>query len=70
MSARTTGFHEASVKVVEGPIVEGSIMEAKEDVTTTWVTVGAWDLMVRRMEVVPLTAGSTTSVLGSAERQC
>jgi hypothetical protein len=67
MSASVTGFQLVSEKVVVGEvIVLSSMMAAKEEVTTTRRTVGAEWAMARRMEVVPRTAGSTSSFLGSA----
>lgn len=67
MSARVTGFHEASVKVVDGSAsLAASRMAAKDEVTTTRRTAGAARATARRRPVVPLTAGSIRSFWGSS----
>lgn len=62
-----TGFQEASLKVWFGSVILfSSKMAAKDEVMTTRRTVGAERAMALRMPVVPLTAGSMSSVLGSS----
>lgn len=68
MSARVTGFQEDSVNVVVGELMRASsMMAANEDVMTTRRTVGAERWMADRMDVVPMTAGSMSSVWGSVK---
>ena len=69
MSSLVTGFQLFSVKVWLGSVRRSSSsMAAKEEVTITLLTLGAECLMALRMEVVPIRAGSTISVWGSAVR--
>jgi hypothetical protein len=67
MSLTVTGFQLASEKVVEGSVsLSSSRIEANDDVMTTRLTDGAEACRALRMPVVPITAGSTRSFLGSA----
>lgn len=67
MSSMVTGFQEASLKVVAGSVtLAASRMAAKDEVTTTRRTEGADRAMALRTPVVPMTAGSMRSFLGSA----
>lgn len=67
MSARVTGFHDASLKVVAGSVnFDASRIAAKEEVTTTRRTEGADRAIALRIPVVPMTAGSMRSFWGSA----
>lgn len=67
MSSMVMGFQEASVKLTLGSVIfVASMMAAKDDVTTTRFTEGADLAMALSMPVVPMTAGSMRSFLGSA----
>lgn len=70
MSSRPSGFHDFSENVVLGSVRCFSLMmEAKDEVTTTRFTDGAERFSALRMPVVPITAGSISSVLGSSKTQ-
>jgi hypothetical protein len=67
MSSMPSGFQLASEKVCEASVSLPSVrMAAKDEVTTMRLTEGAERLTALRMPVVPTTAGSMSSVLGSA----
>lgn len=69
MSLMVMGFQEASVNLTLGSVtLVASMMAAKDEVTTTRFTEGADLAMALRMPVVPMTAGSMRSFLGSAGR--
>lgn len=60
------GFQSFSEKTVLGSAsLASDRMDAKEEVMTTRFTPGADFLMAFRMDVVPIMAGSRSSVLGS-----